>query len=187
MARYSINLTDGRLIENNDHYVIECKNFIDPVGPPQGNNRRATLNVGITKRLVRSNMAERNTFALGRILGILPVEMPRITSAHRGVKRPLRFEQDGEADGKVFVVVMHPTTDAFASIDGTVLEIVSQAPPERQVFVALLSKNRQDNRYPDVDFWLEHCNWVDSEPDTPQFPVNYMNRYEKACIWTGQG
>jgi hypothetical protein len=185
MARYSINLNDGLLEEHDDHYVIKCKNFIDPIGSPAGGNRRPLVKVGITKRLTKAAMAERNTYSLGRIFGILPVEMPRITSAHRGVKRPMRFEQDGEADGKVFVVVMHPTSDVYVEISEGNLEVQSSQPPSRQVFVALLSRNRRDDEYPNIDFWLEHCNWVDSDPDNPQFPVDYMNRYEKACIWAG--
>ncbi|MEL7211045.1 MAG: hypothetical protein AAGK92_00190 [Pseudomonadota bacterium] len=185
MPRYTISLDGDRLEDFGDYYAIKCKNFRDPVGPPLGGNRPQNIKVGFTKRMVKRVMGERNTFMLGALFGIIPVEMPRITSAHLGVKRPLRYEQDGNADGNVYVVVMHPTNDVYASIEGESISLIELDPPSREVFVALLSKNAKPEQYPEVDFWLEHCNWVDSDPDAPQFPVNYMQRYEKACIWTG--
>ncbi|MEO0943675.1 MAG: hypothetical protein AAFY06_02385 [Pseudomonadota bacterium] len=186
MGRYTLAVQDGLIEDKTDYYLVNCKNFRDPVGPPMGSERPKFVKVGITKRLVAAAMAERNTFMLGAVFGILPVEMPRITSAHLGVMRPMRFEQDDRADGKVFVVVMHPTKDVQAVVnDDNSLDVQEVIPLPRQNFVAILSPNRKPEKFEDVHFWLEYCNWVDCDPIAPQFPVNYMNRYEKACIWTG--
>lgn len=186
MSRYTVAVEGGLLTEQDKHYLIQVKNFRDPVGAPLGASREQYLGVGITKRFVAKMMAERNLSMIGRIFGILPVEMLRITSAHLGLQRPLRHEQDGDADGKVVVVVMHPTEDVTGLLqdDGSI-SIKQHTPPTRQNFVALLSSNKQKSKYPDVEYWLEHCNWVDADPDAPKFPVDYMSRYEKACIWVG--
>ena len=186
--RYQFATRDGLITEADEYYLVRCANFRDPVGPPLGSKRAQYLSVGITKRFVENAMRHRNTYLLGRLFGIIPVELPRITSAHKGLKRPMRVEQDSQADDSKVVVVMHPTKDGRMVFhdDGTT-SIEETDTLGRRVFVALLSPNGKTERYPGVDFWLENCNWVDCERDAPRYPDRYMTRYKKPCVWVGTG
>jgi hypothetical protein len=185
-VRYSLENTNGLIVEKPDYYSISVKNFRDKIGKPLGSSRRTLLTVGITKRYVEGAMRDGKTFLLGGLFGILPVEMPRITSAHRGLKRPMRVEQNSDADNSKYVVVMHPIHDCqlVTGANGAV-SIDQTNPVGKAVFLATLTPSSKTAKYPDVDFWLEHCNWVDSEPESPQFPADYLERYENACLWTG--
>ena len=172
-----------------DHYLIKCKNFRDKVGPPLGAARPTFLNVAITKSSVAYLMSKRDLLPLGRIFGILPAELPRITSAHQGLKRKMRVKNNHNAHKDKIVVVMHPTTDLEMKI--TAKQEFDGFNPTPQikdgVFVALLTPNLHPEAYSEVDFWHERCNWLSSDPDFPQYPVYYNDRYDKPCIYVGHG
>lgn len=179
---------DGHMSEQEDSYLLKCYNFRDPSGPPLGSARQQFLSIGVTKRYVARAMGQRNLFLLGRIFGILRVELPRITSAHKGLKRPMRVGQDSHADAGKFVVVMHPTADCqLTFLDDGTTAIQETDPIGAQVFVALLTPNAEPERPPGADYWLEHCCWVDADKEVSRYPAGYMERYERPCIWVGPG
>jgi len=182
--RYEVNAAN--LEERDEFYLINCKNFRDPMGPPLGSSRPAFVRVGVTKRYIERSLSERNLFLLGRIFGILPVELPRITSAHSGLGRPMRVGQNSSADSDKILVVMHPTADCLMILEENGPSDIKETPPlQRQNFTATLTPNSDLEKYPEVAFWLEHCNWVDSDQYAPQFPAEYNKRYGKPCIWVG--
>jgi hypothetical protein len=85
------------------------------------------------------------------------------------------------ADGSKLVFCWTPAFDCWWSdssrFDPTKLEI--RDAPEERVFVVIVSPNSMKAKYPAVDCWIEHWNWVRRSDVVASAPEDYQNRYSE--------
>lgn len=108
-----------------------------------------------------------------------------ILSSHlfQGLNRNLYCDNEFNGDAGKYVFSRKPAYDYYWE-GGTTGREVKKLAPASQVFVVVVSKNiKHQEKFPDVDGWVDHWNWVDEDPYLSEAPINWIDRYESK-IWS---
>jgi len=100
----------------------------------------------------------------------------------KGLKRPLMYGNDMEADQNVLIYSWRAKADYVwigSRFDG---KPVVKTPPPRRVFVVLVREEKEANEF-QVFGSIEHWSWVEEDRELPQAPVDCKNRYG-AKLWS---
>jgi hypothetical protein len=104
-----------------------------------------------------------------------------------GLKRPLLDADEKKDVGKsILVYSWRPEIDyewSHSRFDGNP---IPKTPPPKRVFVVLVRKEPQPNRYAEVGTVfgsIERWNWIKEDPGLPHAPVGWLERYEDK-LWS---
>ena len=128
-------------------------------------------------------MGERGqTVKIAQLFKIVEPGLLTCIDFFEGLKRPCKADHDMNGDEKKRVLILHPSKDydwpnskRFDGEDG----LNELPPPPGKVFFVIVSPNEGEKKHPSVDFWLDHWGWVEADRSRPNFPKDYLQRYEK--------
>src|SRR5688572_22538411 len=119
--------------------------------------------------------------AVAQLLGIVAPGMSLAKHAFSGLKRPMHFDGDMEADKSIVVYAWKPDWDfewRGSNLDFGCLD--PRVPPPNRVFTVLVRRRNSDAAKQGV---IEHWTWVQEAPDLPCAPVAWDTRYESK-LWS---
>ncbi|MBI2504906.1 MAG: hypothetical protein HYW07_16940 [Candidatus Latescibacteria bacterium] len=128
--------------------------------------------IAITEEQLANYLNRGQLPAYAQFVKIVTPGMVNTAHIFRGLKRPLRNDDDPNTDEKKLVYVWTPPRD-FEWQGGPVP--IPRRP--RHVFVTIVTPNNLVEEFPDVDGWLERWNWVRESPKYQGHPLDWRNRY----------
>lgn len=119
--------------------------------------------------------------AIAQYYGLVQEGMSNARHAFRGLKRPLMFGEDMEADRNVLVYSWRPSID-FVWVGTRQDGSPERRPaPEGRVFVVLVREENSNGN--EISGSIEHWNWVREDPVLSHAPVDWEQRYEER-LWS---
>ena len=150
--------------------------YQDIVEAPSPENRALSVRLGIRPETFQQYHKRGLWTPIAQFYGIVQHGIAQAQHLFRGLKRPLMLSGDMNADKTVLAYTWRPLDDyewAGDQFDGWP---VRKTPPLNEVFVVLV-REEEPNEH-SVFGSIEHWNWVREDPELPDAPVDWRQRYD---------
>jgi hypothetical protein len=162
-----------KIIKENNQIVYAISGLAD--------NDKQVVQMGILKPDL-AKYAHRGLFSsLGQFIGIVAPGLIIAKHLFVGLKRCLYDDGRMDGDHGKRIYCWKPAHDYEWRGDGFYGGIEQLKPPNKAVFVVIISKNEGQHKinYPSIYGWIDRWNWVDSDSMKDDVPINYKTRYGK--------
>ncbi len=100
----------------------------------------------------------------------------------QGLNRNLCCGDDMDGDSDKFVFCWKPAYDYRWLGDPSNDKVSKVLAPQNKVFSVIISKNSK-KEFPSVTGWIERWVWIDEDPELPEAPIGWVDRYSKK-VWS---
>lgn len=116
---------------------------------------------------------------IGQFFGIVWPGLILARHIFLGVERPLMANGNTAAGQDKLVYTWRPASDYVWKGSPGEGAPEKRQPPGDEVFMVLISPNTDEDRFPDIDGWIEHWTWVVESPILPEAPIDHEARFTK--------
>ncbi len=121
--------------------------------------------------------------AIAQFYGIVRPGLILPKHIFQGLERPLYTKGDMEGDTDKLVYSRKPTKDYVWSGDRFSGKIDEREPLADRTFVTIISPNRDNEKFPGIEGWIEHWNWVVEDGELDAAPIDWQERYGQK-LWS---
>lgn len=100
----------------------------------------------------------------------------------QGLRRPLYNDGSRDGDGEKLIFTRRSAIDvvAVAGASPGNPQILKRKPPVGRTFMVVVSPNRNHReKYPEIEGWIDHWDWVEEDPGFAGAPINWLDRFER--------
>jgi hypothetical protein len=155
--------------------------YVDVIDAPSPADPNATIKLGLRSDTLRRYQQRSLATVIAQYYGIVR----GISAQHlfRGLRRPMSFNGDMGADQRVLVYTWRSLDDFVWSGDRFSGEARRRPAPPGAVFVVIAREHEAAAL--GIHGSIERWNWVEEDPNLPQAPLGWEQRYGKK-LWSRQ-
>lgn len=155
------------------HYVTALSPDLDP-------SEGVTVKLGVSRNQFQQLAARCQRTTIGQFWGIVEPGLILAKHCFRGLNRGVCLAEDMDVSARTYVYCWKPRWDYVWVGDPNYGRTAKRTPPDRRVFVVLVTKNRdvdEDNVFGTIAHW----NWIKESAELSIAPIGHSNRYEQHC------
>jgi hypothetical protein len=136
--------------------------------------------IGVKKSTFQNDFDHGLTWAIGQFYGVLSTGLISADHIFCGLRRRMSVNGNSHADSNMLIFTWVAHRDAEMSREG---ELTFCAAEVGSIFFVIVSKNTDQDTYPDIYGWAERWGWLPGHSTIKGAPVDFDSRYDTR-VWS---